>query len=135
MLKREIKYTDFNGDDQVEIYWFHLSKPELVDMAVEDGGLGNIIEKIVESNDYKEAVKHFKKILLLSYGEKSPDGKRFIKTEQLREEFYQSAAYATLFMELASDSDKAAEFIKGIIPADLNKEMDQDKPTQLPANN
>lgn len=130
MLKRDITYEDFNGDTVTETFYFNLTRTELVDLQVGyDGGLEAAISKIVKAEDLQALVKEFQKIVLLTYGEKSPDGKRFIKNDQMREEFSQTAAYDSLFMELATDEDAAANFIKGIIPQDMAKEVET-----VPAN-
>lgn len=123
MLKKTIKYTDFNGEEQSEDFFFHLSKAELVELELShEGGLSESMTKIVAAQDGAAIVKEFKNIVLLSYGVKSPDGKRFIKNQQLREEFESSEAYSTLFMELVTDTDAAIEFINGVVPGDLAAE-------------
>lgn len=120
MLKKTIVYTDFNGQETEEEFFFHLSKAELVEleMSHEDGFVKSM-EKVVAAEDNKTIISEFKKIILQSYGRKSIDGKRFIKTQALREEFESSEAYSTLFMELVTDTDAAIEFMNGIIPGDL----------------
>lgn len=120
MLKREVTYEDYNGNKVTETFYFNLSKAELIELEVDyEGGFSDTIQKIVEAENVKEIIAIFKRILLMSYGKKSDDGKRFIKTDQLREEFSQSAAYSTLFMELALNADAAAAFINGLAPKDL----------------
>lgn len=123
MLKKTIKYTDFNGEEAQEDFFFHLSKAELIELeASHEGGLAEAMTRIVAANDTKAIIAEFKKIILQSYGKKSMDGKRFIKNQQLREEFESSEAYSTLFMELVTDTDAAVEFMNGIIPADMVQE-------------
>lgn len=120
MLKKEIKYTDFNGNETSDIHYFNLSKPELLELELEQKeGFQAMIERVVETRDNRVLVETFKKIILLAYGVKSEDGKRFIKSDELRKEFEQTAAYQELFMELASEDDAAVTFLKGIIPKDL----------------
>lgn len=138
MLKREITYEDFNGDTVTEVFYFNISKPELVELEVEyERGFSGMIEKIIEEKNSKELVKRFKEIVLMAYGKKSDDGKRFIKSEELREEFSQTAAYSELFMELATNDEAAATFLRGILPRDVaeavDKAADQDKPTLPPS--
>lgn len=117
MLKETIKYTDFNGVEREEDFYFNLTKAEITEMEMSvDGGLVERINKIVQAKDAKEIVKIFKTIVLDAYGEKSADGRRFIKTPELREAFSQTMAYSNLFMELATNDVKAAAFIKGIMP-------------------
>lgn len=119
MLKKSIKYTDYNGVERTEDFWFNLSKAEIMEMELSTtGGLAELIQKIVKEQDAPAIIKIFKDLVLKAYGEKSPDGKRFIKSDELSLAFSQTEAYSNLFMELATDADAAAEFVKGIIPAD-----------------
>lgn len=119
MLKKTITYTDYNGTERTEDKYFNLSKAEIMEMEMSTaGGLAEMIQNIVKAQDAPAIMKIFKDIILKSYGEKSPDGKRFIKSEELSTEFAQTEAYSVLFIELATDADKAAEFINGIIPSD-----------------
>ncbi len=133
MIKRTITYEDFNGNPQSDEAHFHLSKSELIEMEVEyDGGFIQHVQSIIDANNQKELIGHFKKLILSSYGIKSPDGKVFQKSDELREKFANSAAYSTLFMELATDEGSAAAFINGVIPTDLQQEAVQDKPVGPP---
>lgn len=119
MLKKTITYTDYDGNQRTEDKYFNLTKAELVEMNMSiTGGLEKTIQKISEEQDVAKIIALFKDIILKSYGEKSLDGKRFIKNAELSEEFAQTEAYSELFMELATDADKAAAFINGIIPKD-----------------
>lgn len=128
MLKRSIKYEDFNGNEVTEDFYFNISKPELIDLEVEHAeGFKEMIEKIIATNDRKGLIEQFKKIVLLAYGEKSDDGKRFVKNEWIREAFSQTPAYETLFMELATNDGAAVEFLTGVLPRDLRGEMDKIK--------
>ncbi len=128
MLKKSITFETFDDETVTEDHYFHLSKADLVELEVShQGGLGGWIERIVESQDGKALIEEFKKLILWSYGKKSDDGRRFIKNEELREEFLSSPAYESLFIELVTDSDKAAEFVNGIVPKGLGKEMEQMK--------
>jgi hypothetical protein len=123
MLKKTITYTDFNGDEVSEDFFFHLSKAELVELELSyKGGLQEAIKRIVAAEDGKAIIAEFKKIILGSYGQRSDDGRRFIKNQTLRDEFESTEAYSTLFMELVTDADKAAEFVRGVIPKDLVEE-------------
>jgi len=124
MLKREIKYEDFNGNKTSDIFYFNLSEHELVDLEVaQKQGLQAMLQEIIDTKDHKGLIELFKKIIMLSYGEKSSDGKRFIKSEQSRLEFSQSAAYNTLFMELATDDGAAATFLIGTLPSSMTGEI------------
>lgn len=120
MLKKTIKYTDFDGKERVEDFYFNLTQIELTKMSVsKDEGLETYIRKIIESKNMKEIFDIFQEIILMAYGEKSEDGKRFVKKKngvRLADEFADSAAFEALFVELASDEKVAAEFFQGIIP-------------------
>ena len=123
MLKKTIEYVDYNNITRKEDYYFNLSKAEITEMEMGvKGGLTETITRIVAAQDSPAIIKIFKDLILKAYGVKSPDGKRFEKSEELSTEFAQTEAYSNLFMELAFDANKAAEFINGIVPADLAKE-------------
>ena len=120
MLKKTIKYKDFNGEEVEEDFFFHLSKAELVEIELsKDGSLSEVLKKIVATKDGKVIMDTFKDIILRSYGERSGDGRKFIKNQELRDTFAASEAYSALFMELVLDAGKAAEFVRGIVPSDL----------------
>jgi hypothetical protein len=120
MLKKTISFEDFNGHQVTEDYYFHLSKAELIEMEVsQKGGLSEMMQRIVTSEDGAQIIAMFKKIVLTAYGIKSEDGRRFIKSPELRDSFEQTEAYSTLFMELATDGKAAGDFVNGIVPADL----------------
>lgn len=124
MLKKTITYEDFNGDMVTEDHFFHISKADLVELEVShEGGMATWLQKIVESNNGKDIIEEFKKLLLMSYGKKSADGKRFIRTPEMREEFLSSEAYSTLFMELVTDATAAAAFVNGIVPKNLEADL------------
>ena len=121
MLKKTINYTDYNGNERNEDFYFHLSKAELMEMEMgTTGGLAEMIKRIVAAQDAPAIMKIFKDLILKAYGVKSPDGKRFIKNQDLIDEFAQTEAYSQLFMELAMDANKAAEFVNGIMPSDID---------------
>ena len=128
MLKRTIKYEDFDGNLISEDFYFNLSKSELIELEVQyDKGLGETLQDIVKENDFKKLIAEFKRLVLLSYGVKSEDGKRFIKSDELREEFSQTPAYDALFMELATNDNAAADFIQGIVPRDMAEAIEKVK--------
>lgn len=117
MIKKTIKYTDYNGNEREEDFYFNLTKAEVSEMELStEGGLAERINRIVAAKNSPEIIKVFKDLLLKSYGEKSPDGRRFIKSKEISEAFAQTEAYSILFMELATNSQKASEFINGIVP-------------------
>ena len=116
MLKKTIVYTDYEGNERTDDFYFNLNQPELLEMNVsEKGGLEKVIEKIIATDDFKKLVEIFKEIILKAYGEKSLDGRRFVKSKELSEQFSQTEAYSILFMELALNAEAASAFINGII--------------------
>jgi hypothetical protein len=135
VLKKEITFEDFDGNAVTETYYFNLTKAELVEMEVSSvGGFAEQLNAIVAANDGKAIIDHFKKIILMSYGQRSEDGKRFVKNEKLTEDFVSTNADSALFMELATDADAAANFIKAIVPSDLaNKIPEVDQSEDLSA--
>lgn len=122
MIMKNIKYVDYDGVERSENFFFNLSKAELVTMDFEaEGGFQKKIEKVIETQNQRELIEIFKDIIFRSYGEKSPDGRRFIKSKELSEAFTQTEAYSELFMELATNADSAEAFIRGIMPADISQ--------------
>ena len=122
MLKKTIKYTDYNGVEREEDFYFNLTKAEVMEMQMsQSGGLAEMIQRIVAAQDAPAIIKVFKDLVLKAYGEKSEDGKRFIKNDNIKDGFAQTEAYSILFMELATDADKASEFVNGIVPSDMNQ--------------
>lgn len=129
MLEKKITYTDFNGAERTETFRFNLNKAEILEMELGTaGGLTQMIEKLVEINDYPQIVKLYKNFILSSYGEKSLDGKQFIKSAEIRDKFEQSGAYEQLFMELLSDPEKASAFVNGVMPKVPGTNGDHEKP-------
>ena len=123
MLKKTIEYTDCNDVERKEDFYFNLTEAELTEMEYSvNGGFSEMMNKIIATQDVPTIVKIFKDLLLKAYGEKSPDGRRFIKSKELSTEFSQTEAYSKLFMELATDADKAAEFVNGIIPKSISQQ-------------
>lgn len=120
MLKKTITYNDYNGVERKEDFYFNLSKAEIMEMELSiPGGFAGMIEKIIASKDIPSIIKIFKELILKAYGEKSADGKRFVKSEDLSAAFSQTEAYSNLFMELATDDNSASAFINGLVPADM----------------
>lgn len=120
MLKKTIKYTDYDGNEREEDFYFNLSKAEITEMELsKEGGMSEYIKKISATQNGPELIKLFKDIIIKSYGEKSLDGKRFIKNKELTEAFTQTEAYSELFVELASNADEAVKFINGIMPKNM----------------
>ncbi len=126
MLKRDITYQDFNDEKVTDTFYFNITKSEIIELEVETKeGMDATIKKIIETKDNKTLIAEFKRIILLAYGEKSGDGKRFIKSDESREAFSQTAAFDTLFIELATEEEAAANFIKGVLPKELSAEIEK----------
>lgn len=123
MIKKTVTYTDFNGNVRTEEKYFNLTQFELaeLDLGVSGiaGGLLGLLKKIVAEKDQRMIFEYAKKIVLISYGEKSADGRHFVKSEELRNGFAPTEAFSKIFMELANDADKFAEFVNGIMPKEL----------------
>lgn len=117
MLKKTIVYTDYDGIERKEDHYFNLTQSELVEMEVGvTGGLQAKLKRIVDEHNPPEIMRTFKELISKSYGIKSADGKRFMKSEEISREFFETLAYDQLFMELCTDANKAADFVKAIMP-------------------
>ncbi len=127
MFKYSIKYTDYNGVEREEPYFFNLSKAELMEMELStQAGVEEMIRVMIATKDNAKIVKLFKDLILKSYGIKSEDGRRFIKTQQLRDEFEQSEAYSEFFMKLLANEDELqTKFINGVISGTNVPNMDE----------
>jgi hypothetical protein len=128
-----IKYTDFNGEKCEETKWFNLTETEITEFNTETkGGLEGMIKLISETNDEEKIMKTFKKLILMSYGERSADGKYFKKRDSVRgsyaDEFEQSAAFNELFITLATNAEEAARFVNGIIPTRMKENNTENHP-------
>lgn len=120
MLKKTIKYKNYNGVEVEEDFYFNLTETELTEWEFEmDGGLSAALDRLMRAQDIKQLMGFWKDVVVRAYGVKSPDGKRFIKSQEVRDEFLQSEAYNELFMELV-EADKAVEFVNGLLPKNLD---------------
>ena len=139
MLTKTITYTDYNGVERTEPFYFNLSQAELIDMQLggKDGLYSDKLQKMIDNHDAAAIVATIKEFVLKSYGEKTDDGKRFIKSPEISKAFMQTEAYSQLITELLSDDAKSSEFILGIMPQALREaavaEMNKNK--QLPSAN
>lgn len=117
MFKKPITYTDYDGNERTETFFFNLSKAECMEMELStSGGMQQLIEKIISEKDQAQLVKMFKEIILKAYGQKSPDGKHFYKSPEISSEFAATEAYSELFMELATNSEAATTFMTNVLP-------------------
>lgn len=138
MIKKTIEFEDFNGVTQKKDFYFNMSKGELVKMQMaavteRTDGLQEKIQRIIDTRNGKEIVKMVEEIIDMSYGIKSGDGSRFIKNEEVIAEFRSTGAYSELTFELATDANLLAEFIKGLMPANLNAEVQKEVDSALAA--
>jgi len=128
MLKKTITYTDYNGVERTEDFYFNLTKAEILEMELgTTGGFAEMIQKVIAAQDAPTIIKIFKDLVIKAYGVKSADGKRFVKNDEVREEFVQSEAYSTIFMELATDAKAGSDFVNGIIPSDMQEAAKNDQ--------
>ena len=124
MLVKEITYTDYDGNERKETFLFSLSKADLLEMQMSTaGGMEKKLQKIIEAQDTTKVYEIIKDIIMRSYGVKSDDGRRFVKSKALSEEFSQTEAFSELVMELFSDQEKMVAFINGIIPQDVAQQI------------
>lgn len=131
MYKKTITYTDYNGIERTEDFYFHLSKAKIVEMeAGELGGYGEMLKRIIDSKDGPTIMKVFKKFILDSYGIKSPDGKRFMQSEEISKEFEETEAYSELFMSLCTDPNAASEFVNSVLPLTVEQRKEAEAITR-----
>lgn len=124
MLKKDIKFKDYDGNDTVETHYFNLATHEVIDFESEfGGGLTTFVQAMVEMKDRKRLIQLFKDFIKKTYGRKSEDGKRFIKTQEVFTEFEQTPAYDALYMELVTDTDAAVAFIIGVLPENVRSNI------------
>ena len=124
MLKKTINYTDFDGNEISEDFYFNLTEAELLEMETKNGSMQSKLKRIINTRDTSAIMEIFKEIIVSSYGVKSDDGKRFIKDEETTKYLTQSNAYSELYMSLLGNVDEAIAFITGILPAKISKQLD-----------
>ena len=129
MLKKTITYDDWNGETRTEDFYFNLTRSELIEMEtgmVPGKSLTDTLQTLITDKDMGMIVQTTKEIVLKAYGEKSADGKRFVKNQDVRDSFEQNPAYDILYMELAQDAEKAADFLNGIMPTQVTDALGDD---------
>lgn len=130
MLKKTITFDDLDGNSVTEEFYFNLNKAEMVEMSA--GGFEAILQQMLDTKDMKEMLKLIKELLGKAVGKRSEDGKRFIKNQEITDDFLQSEAFSELFMELVTDDGtKAQEFFIGLMPKGLGEKA---QATILPVN-
>lgn len=117
MFKKTVTYTDYNGVERTEDFYFNFTQAEIAEMELTyPGGFKNYLERIVNAKDPVDIIKTFKELVLKAYGEKDDTGRRFVKSDEISTAFSQTEAYSMIFMEFATDDKAAAAFINGVIP-------------------
>ena len=145
MFSRTFEYTGYDGQPHKDTWWFNLSEAELYKLELSNlGGMNGMMNRLLRESKPGEIVEVFESLILSAVGERSVDGRKFIKNQEIRDDFYQSKAYSDLFVELVSSGEKLAEFLKGAIPAEVAAELakaeeadkEENKPViqALPAN-
>lgn len=132
MLKKTISYTDFAGNEREEDFYFNLSRTEVVKLQLSvDGGYAEKLTQVSKANKPREIIAYFEDLVKVSYGVRSDDGRRFIKSEEVFNDFKDTEAYSQLFIELLTDADAAAAFVRGVMPQDLveaaNAQIEEDQ--------
>lgn len=132
MIKETVTYRDFNGVERTEDFYFNLTEAELTELEYGvEGGMKAILEKIIAEKDQRKIMEYFKKIVLMAYGEKSLDGRRFVKSEEIRNGFAPTEAYSKIFKKLSNDADAATKFMKGVLPDNLGSAVNNTKITPV----
>lgn len=136
MLKKTITFEDLEGNKLTEDFYFHLTKADIAEMELsEKGGLTDHVKKIIAAEDGPQLVALMKDLLVKTVGHRSEDGRRFIKNQAIIDDFVQSDAYSELFVELATNAESAAAFIRGVVPASMQEAVDtgMSENVELPA--
>ena len=133
MYVKTIEYKDYLGNQRKEDVYFNLSEAEIMEMELsKEGGFDQWITRIANAQNTPELIKLFKQLILMAYGERSLDGKSFLKKDPatgrpLSEQFEQTAAYSVIFMELATNTEAATEFINKVIPENAAEAIEKAK--------
>jgi len=127
MIKWPITYTDYNGEQRTEDFYFNLNKAEVMELNLNANGVyGAVLQRIIDQRDGASMVREFKMLILKAYGEKTEDGRRFVKSEELAKKFEQTEAYSELFMTLCTSPEECTKFVNGIFPSDFVKAAEGD---------
>lgn len=128
MFSRTFTYKDYDGNTRQDTWYFNLSKAELMKMELGAyGGLDSVLRRLMREENPKEIINMFEEIILSAVGEKSPDGRRFIKNQSIRDDFRETEAYSDLFYELVTDPSKAALFLRSCIPEELSTKIAEEE--------
>jgi len=126
MYKKNITYTDFNGDERTDAFYFNLSDAEILELQVSYGGdMSRIMRNMLEKRDAKGLLGIITNLIQTSYGEKSSDGKRFMKNQEIRDSFVTTDAYSKLVLELLNDDKEFEKFMTNVIPSDRREQLSE----------
>lgn len=126
MIKKNITYVDFDGEERTDAFYFNLSKAELMDIELDyNGNMSEAMNIMLEKRDMKGVLGLLSKLVRKAYGEKSGDGKRFLKNKELEDGFATTDAFSNLLIELVNDEKKLEAFVTGVIPADMRDEVEK----------
>lgn len=124
MLKKTVTYVDFDGVERTEDFYFNFTEQEVTEMELStEGGLSSLIKRITDAKSQKELIQLFKKLVLAAYGVKSPDGRKFVKNDEVREDFESTQAFSDIYMELVTDADAASKFFAAVVPREKKPAM------------
>ena len=135
MLKKVVKYVDYNGVESESTLYFALTPADLIEMEVNSGGYETMLKNMIDAKDYPSLLAVIQDIVKRSYGEKTSDGKHFYRSDEIFYQFKSSPAYSVLITDLLTDTDHAIEFVNGIFPnIDDIVASGENKVVQLPSN-
>lgn len=124
MIKKTVTYKDLNGKERTETFYFHYFESEIMDMEMsEEGGLAERIQRIIDAKDQASLLKVIKKFVVDAYGVKSDDGRRFNKSQEVKDAFVECPAYSKIYMELLTNDEMAAEFVNKVVPEDMADQL------------
>lgn len=124
MIKKTVTYKDLNGKERTETFYFHYFESEIMDMEMSsEGGLAERIQRIIDAKDQASLLKVIKKFVIDAYGIKSDDGRRFIKSQEVKDAFVECPAYSKIYMELLTNDELAAEFVNKVVPEDMAAQL------------
>lgn len=127
MLKKTMTYTNLDGQEVTEDFYFNMTKAELIKLQLREGeGFQDYITQVVNAGNGTAIVETFEKLVGLSYGEKI-DG-RFVKKPGAFEAFMSTEAYSDFFYELVTSAKAGAEFINAVMPKDLVEQANAARP-------
>lgn len=128
MYKKKITYTDYNGQERTEDFYFNLSRSELIMLeSTTPGGYAAMLQRIIDSKDQRQLMNEFTNLIKMSYGVKSNDGKHFIKNDEVVNDFLNSAAFDQMFLEFFTEENAASDFANGVLPSSVNNDVDRQK--------